>query len=212
MKNKKYHGPCKAKNPIDLCWRCKPNWAKNRKKLADCAQGFGQGTTGGKDGRFYVITDSSDNDIMNPKPGTLRHAVIQPEPLWIIFAHSMFIRLSEELLVSSNKTIDARGANVHICYGGQITLQFVQNVIIHGLHIHDIKAGKGGMIRDSIDHYGIRTHSDGDGLSLFGVTNVWIDHVSMRNCQDGMIDVIMESTAITISNCHFTHHNEVTIC
>ncbi|KAJ7956349.1 Pectate lyase [Quillaja saponaria] len=206
---RKYSGPCLATNPIDSCWRCDKNWEKNRKKLTKCVLGFGHKTTGGKKGKIYVVTNPSDGDLVNPKPGTLRYGVIQPQPLWIIFAHDMVIRLSEELLVTSNKTIDGRGANVHIANGGQITLQFVKNVIIHNLHIHDIKSGNGGLVRDSLNHYGYRTHSDGDGISIYGSTNVWIDHISMSHCQDGLIDAIMASTAITISNCHFTDHNEV---
>ncbi|XP_027336746.1 probable pectate lyase P59 [Abrus precatorius] len=207
----KYNGPCKVTNPIDGCWRCDPNWANNRKKLASCAIGFGHGTTGGKDGKFYVVTDPSDNDLVNPKRGTLRHAAIQEEPLWIIFARSMNIKLNGELLLTDNKTIDARGANVHISNGAQITLQFVKNIIIHGLHIHDIKKGGGGLIRDSVKHFGLRTVSDGDGISLFGATHVWLDHLSMTHCDDGLIDVIMGSTAITISNSHFTNHNDVIV-
>ncbi|XP_022137626.1 pectate lyase-like isoform X2 [Momordica charantia] len=202
-------GPCLATNPIDRCWRCDKHWAKNRKKLAECALGFGRGTTGGKDGRYYVVRDSSDNDLLNPKPGTLRYGVIQEKPLWIVFAHDMVIRLSEELIITDNKTIDGRGANVHIANGGQITLQFVKNIIISNLHIHDIKNGHGGLIRDSVSHYGLRTPSDGDGISMFGATKIWIDHVSMSNCQDGLIDAVMASTGITISNCHFTRHNDV---
>ncbi|KAI4336034.1 hypothetical protein L6164_014610 [Bauhinia variegata] len=139
----------------------------------------------------------------------LRHAVIQPVPVWITFARSMIIRLSEELLVTSDKTIDGRGANVHISGGAQITLQFVRNVIIHGMCVHDSKRGNGGMIRDTTSHYGYRTQSDGDGISLFGATNVWIDHISMWNCYDRLIDGVMASTAITVSNCHFTRHNDV---
>lgn len=88
---KKYTGPCMVTNPIDKCWRCDPNWADNRKKLADCAMGFGSKAIGGKDGEFYVVTDNSD-DYNDPKPGTLRHAVIQKEPLWIIFKRGMNIR------------------------------------------------------------------------------------------------------------------------
>ncbi|XP_021285533.1 probable pectate lyase P59 [Herrania umbratica] len=205
----RYRGPCLATNPIDRCWRCDPHWAENRKKLATCVLGFGRRTTGGKDGRFYVVTDPSDNDMINPKPGTLRHAVIQKEPLWIIFAHDMVIRLNEELIMTSNKTIDGRGANVHFFRGAQITLQYIQNVIIHGIHIRLSVEANGGMIRDSVDHFGFRTKSDGDGISIFGSHNIWIDHVSMSTCSDGLIDVIQASTAITISNCHFTHHNEV---
>lgn len=206
---RKNKGPCKATNPIDRCWRCRKHWAANRKRLASCVLGFGRKTTGGKHGKYYIVTDSSDNDLVNPKPGTLRHAVIQREPLWIIFARDMMIRLSEELIVTSHKTIDGRGANVHIAHGAGLTIQFVKNVIIHGLHIHDIHAGNGGMIRDSIDHLGLRTASDGDAITVFGSTNVWIDHISMSNCKDGLVDVVQGSTAITISNCHMTHHNEV---
>ncbi|KAF2536511.1 hypothetical protein F2Q68_00022743 [Brassica cretica] len=147
--------------------------------------------------------------MVNPIPGTLRHAVIQKEPLWIIFKNDMSIRLSQELLVNSDKTIDARGADVHIAHGAGITMQFVRNVIIHGLHIHHISESNGGMIRDSVDHFGMRTRADGDGLSIYGSSNIWIDHVSMSKCQDGLIDAIVGSTAITISNSHFTHHNDV---
>ncbi|XP_058193375.1 probable pectate lyase P59 [Rhododendron vialii] len=206
---KKYNGACLATNPIDRCWRCQPDWMENRKRLADCAKGFGHRAIGGKMGEFYTITDPSDNDMVNPKPGTLRHAVTQPQPLWIIFAYSMTIRLNQELIMASDKTIDARGVNVHIAGGAGITIQFVQNVIIHGLHIHDIVPGSGGLIRDSVGHIGLRTRSDGDGISIFGAANLWIDHVSMSNCADGLIDAIEGSTGITISNCHFTKHNEV---
>ncbi|XP_060204685.1 probable pectate lyase P59 isoform X2 [Lycium barbarum] len=205
----RYSGKCMATNPIDQCWRCDPNWARNRMKLTDCVLGFGRKTTGGKGGKIYVVKDNSDKDLVNPKPGTLRHAVIQPEPLWIIFAKNMVIRLSEELIMTSNKTIDARGRQVHIAHGGGLMLQFIHNVIISNLHIHDVKAGSGGLIRDSVKHYGYRSKSDGDGISIFGSTNVWVDHVSMSNCQDGLIDAVEASTAITISNCHFTKHNEV---
>ncbi|KAK5770998.1 hypothetical protein PVK06_047166 [Gossypium arboreum] len=136
-----------------------PNPEENRKRLADCAPGFARGTVGGKDGKFYMVTNPSD-DIANPKPETLRHA-------------------------------------------------FARNVIIHGLHIHHIKPANGGMIRDAENHIGLRTASDGDGISLFGATNIWLDHLSLYDCSDGLIDVIQGSTAITISNCHFTDHTDV---
>ncbi|XP_050220605.1 pectate lyase-like [Mercurialis annua] len=206
---RKYKGPCHTTNPIDRCWRCKKNWAANRKGLAKCALGFGRKTTGGKAGKIYIVTKNTDDDTVNPKPGTLRHAVIQKEPLWIVFARDMNIKLQKELIINNDKTIDGRGANVHIAYGAGIMIQYVKNVIIHGLHIHHITAASGGLIRDSPSHFGLRTNSDGDGISIFGSTNVWIDHVSMSRCQDGLIDAIQGSTGITISNSHFTHHNDV---
>ncbi|XP_074588001.1 pectate lyase-like isoform X2 [Curcuma longa] len=200
---------CWATNPIDRCWRCHSDWMNHRKKLAQCAKGFGHNAGGGVQGNFYVVTDASDNDLVNPRPGTLRYAVTRDEPLWIVFARDMVIRLRQELMINSFKTIDARGANVHIAYGAGLTVQFVRNVIIHNLHIHDIKTASGGNIRDSETHWGFRTASDGDGVSVFGSSHVWLDHLSMSNCADGLIDVIQGSTAVTISNCHFTRHNDV---
>ncbi|TYH09044.1 hypothetical protein ES288_A07G064300v1 [Gossypium darwinii] len=200
---------CATGNPIDDCWRCDPNWEKNRRRLADCAIGFGKNAIGGRDGKLYVVTDSNDDDPVNPKPGTLRHAVIQDEPLWIVFARDMTIQLKEELIMNSFKTIDGRGASVHIAGGPCITIQFVTNIIIHGLHIHDCKQGGNAMVRDSPWHYGWRTTSDGDGVSIFGGSHIWVDHNSLSNCKDGLIDAIYGSTAITISNNHMTHHDKV---
>ena len=181
----------------------------NRKKLANCVKGFGRKTTGGKKGPYYTVTDPSDNDLVDPKPGTLRYAVLRPGPLWIIFGKSMKIKLKGELTVTSDKTIDGRGAQVEIAGGAGITIQFANNVIIHNLKIHDIHPASGGMIRDTDNHVGIRGSDDGDGINVFASTNIWLDHLSMWNCNDGLIDIVKASTAITLSNNHFTRHDHV---
>ncbi|CAM0912698.1 unnamed protein product [Alopecurus aequalis] len=199
---------CTATNPIDRCWRCRENWAKHRKRLATCAMGFGHKATGGLAGKVYVVTDPSDDFLVVPRRGTLRYGVVQDRPLWIVFARDMVIRLTNELIVAGDKTIDGRGAQVHVT-GAQINIQAVRNVIIHGLHIHDSLPRSGGMIRDSKRHFGFRGGSDGDGVSVIASSDVWIDHVSMWNCSDGLIDVIDGSTAVTISNSHFTRHDHV---
>lgn len=200
---------CNTGNPIDDCWRCDPNWANNRQRLADCAIGFGKNAIGGKNGKIYVVTDPSDDNVVTPKPGTLRYAVIRKEPLWIIFARDMTIKLKEELIMNSYKTIDGRGATVHIAGGPCITAQYVSNIIIHGLHIHDCKQGGNAYVRDSPDHFGWRTISDGDGVSIFGGSHIWVDHNTLYNCHDGLVDAIHGSTAITISNNHFSRHDKV---
>ncbi|CAN1767230.1 Probable pectate lyase 15 [Linum perenne] len=191
---------CSTGNPIDDCWRCDPYWQTHRKRLANCAIGFGRNAIGGRDGRYYVVTDPNDDDPVNPRPGTLRHAVIQDRPLWIVFKRDMVITLKQELIMNSFKTIDGRGVNVHIAYGACLTIQFVTNVIIHGLHIHDCKPTGNAMVRSS---------PDGDAVSIFGSSHIWVDHNSLSNCADGLVDAVMGSTAITISNNFFTHHNEV---
>lgn len=185
---------CGTGNPIDDCWRCVPDWHHNRKRLADCGIGFGRNSIGGRDGGFYVVTDSSDDDLDNPRPGTLRYAVIQDRPLWIVFKHDMVIRLKKGLIMKSYKTIDGRGVNVHIAHGGCITIHFATNIIIHGLHIHDCKPTE---------------NADGDAISISGSSHIWVDHNSLSNCTDGLVDAVLGSTAITISNNYFTDHNEV---
>ncbi|XP_057491401.1 probable pectate lyase P59 [Actinidia eriantha] len=176
---RKYTGPYKATNPIDKCWRCRPNWHVNRKQLADCAIGFGRTTSRVKNGAFYAITDPSDDDAINPKTGTFRHPVTQKRPLWITFQRSRTIRLlKQELVMQSDKTIHGRRAKVHTAYDAGITIQFVRNIIIH--NIHDIKITNGGMVRDSEDNVGFRTPSHGDGINIFGSKNVWLDHRSLH--------------------------------
>ncbi|GKV07854.1 hypothetical protein SLEP1_g19564 [Rubroshorea leprosula] len=208
-RNLAYLSSCGTGNPIDDCWRCDPNWESNRQSLADCAIGFGKNANGGRNGRIYVVTDAGDDDPVNPKPGTLRYGVIQDEPLWIIFKRDMVVQLKQELVMNSHKTIDGRGASVHIGNGPCITVHDVTNIIIHNIHIHDCKPSGNADIRDSPEHAGWWTTSDGDGISIFSSKDIWVDHCSLSNCHDGLIDAIHGSTAITISNNFMTHHDKV---
>ncbi|MBA0721544.1 hypothetical protein Golax_009074, partial [Gossypium laxum] len=153
-------------------------------------------------GVFYVVTDPIGN-AADPKPGTLYHAIIETGPLWITFKGSMTIKLQQELIVTSYKTIDAREANMEIYNCAGITVQFVMNIIVHGLQIHHIIPTKGGKIKDGGIHRGL--------WGLFRATNIWLDHLFLHQCADGLIDVIQGSTTITISNYYFTEHNDVTI-
>lgn len=200
---------CGTGNPIADCWQCDPNWSQHRQKLADCAIGFGQGAAGGRNGDIYVVTDPGDDNPTNPTPGTIRYAAIQSDPLWITFANDMTITLSEELIVTNYKTFDGRGANVHIANGASFTLQGVSNVIIHGLHIHDIISTGPATVRSSLDHVGDRGKTDGDAVNIFGSTNIWVDQNYLSNCADGLVDVIEGSDSITISNNYFTQHDKV---
>ncbi|CAA6662586.1 unnamed protein product [Spirodela intermedia] len=121
----------------------------------------------------------------------------------------MKITLKQELIMNSFKTIDGRGANVHITGGGCITIQFVTNIIIHNIHIHHCVPSGEAMVRSSPTKAGWRGRSDGDGISIYGSRKIWVDHCSLSHCTDGLIDAIMGSTGITISNNYFSHHDEV---
>ncbi|CAK9872177.1 unnamed protein product [Sphagnum jensenii] len=200
---------CGTGNPIDDCWRCDPNWESNRQSLADCAIGFGQNAIGGRNGEIYVVTDDSDDAVTNPKYGTLRWGVIQTQPLWIIFARDMMITLKEELIMNSFKTLDGRGANVHIAGGACLTLQYISNVIVHGLHIHDCKSTGDTMVISTPTHVGYRGMADGDAVSIAGSHDLWVDHNFLANAADGLVDAIEGSTDITVSNNYFTNHDKV---
>jgi pectate lyase len=200
---------CGTGNPIDDCWRCDPNWSTNRQSLADCAIGFGRNAVGGKNGRIYVVTDNSDDDVVNPSSGTLRYGVIQDEPLWIIFKQDMMIQLKEELIMNSFKTLDGRGSNVHIAGGACLTVQYISNIIVHGIHIHDCKSTGPATVRSTPQHFGYRGTTDGDAISVYGSKDIWIDHNYFSNCADGLTDITEGSTAVTISNNYFTNHDKV---
>ncbi|MBA0721545.1 hypothetical protein Golax_009074, partial [Gossypium laxum] len=86
---------------------------------------------------------------------------------------SKIIKLEQELIVTSDKTIDVGGANVEICNGAGITVQFGKTVICHGFRIHHIILAMGGKIRDGENHLGLRSASDDDKVSIFRATNIW---------------------------------------
>ncbi|KAM3704057.1 hypothetical protein ACJW30_04G147800 [Castanea mollissima] len=182
---------CLTGNPIDDCWKCDSTWDKNQQKLADCVVGFGKNAVGGKDGKIYVVTDPSDNDV------------------WIIFERDMVIKLKVELIMNSYKTIDGRGANVHITGGGCITIQSITNIIIHGINIHECKPVGNTNVRSSLGHFGHRGISDGDAINIFDSKHIWVDHVTLSNCYDGLIDAVEGSSLITISSSLFTQHDKV---
>ncbi|CAM8934138.1 unnamed protein product [Rhodiola kirilowii] len=203
-----YNTTKKVLNPVDKCWRADSNWSANRKKLADCAVGFGKDATGGKFGAIYIVTNNQD-DAINPKPGSLRYGVIQDQPLWIIFANDMVFKLQNELMVNSYKTIDGRGVKVEISQGPCITITGVSHVIIHGISVHDCKPGKAGLVRNSPKHFGERLGCDGDAIKIMSSTHIWVDHCFVGRCSDGLIDVTHASTAVSLTNNYLTQHDKV---
>ena len=92
-----------------------------------------------------------------------------------------------------------------------MTIQYVTNIIIHRIHKHDCKPGGHAKVRSSLRQYGWRTILDGDGVSIFGGNHVWVDHCSLSNCEDWLIDAIMGPAAITLSNNYMTHDDKVMV-
>lgn len=120
----------------------------------------------------------------------------------------MVINLNYELLVNSFKTVDGRGAKVEITGKGCVILDSVTNVIIHNIHIHHCEPSGNAEVRRSTTWISPRGPSDGDGISVNASSKIWIDHCSLSYCADGLIDVTMGSTAVTISNSFFSNHDK----
>jgi pectate lyase len=201
---------CYSDNIIDKCWRGDSNWDQNRMKLADCAEGYGKSAMGGKGGDIYTVTSSDDNPV-NPTPGTLRYGATREKPLWIIFSKDMNIKLSLPLYVAGHKTFDGRGAEVRIGNGGPcMFVRKVSHVIVHGLHFHGCKTSSYGnvLMSESIGVVPVYAQ-DGDAITVRTSEHIWVDHNTLSNGTDGLVDVTLASTAVTISNNHFFDHDEV---
>lgn len=197
-------------NSIDTCWRKNPNWMKQRDELAKCSKGFagkmynniGKGLT------YYVVTDPSDDPI-NPKKGTLRYGVTMVSgKVWISFARDMDIKLARTLLIGSYTTIDGRGATINLSNAG-LMLYNVTDVIIHGLRIHGVVPQPASQLMEPGGKLTSLSQVDGDAIRLLSAKKVWIDHNTLSKCEDGLIDVTLGSTSITISNNWFRDHDKV---
>ncbi|XP_061375156.1 probable pectate lyase 16 [Gastrolobium bilobum] len=198
-------------NVIDQCWRLDPEWRKNRTQLATCSVGYAGKMTNniGKDLIYYEVTDPSDDPI-NPKPGTLRYGASRIHgKVWITFQRDMQIRLERPLLISSFTTIDGRGVDVHIANNACLMIYKASNIIIHGIRIHHCRPQAPGMVMDPNGKVIPLGQVDGDAIRLVTASKIWIDHNTLSDCQDGLLDVTRGSTDVTVSNNWFREQNKV---
>ncbi|TKY45977.1 putative pectate lyase 2 [Spatholobus suberectus] len=190
-------------NVIDRCWRPNPEWRRHRSQLATCSVGYVGKMTNN------IVTDPSDDPI-NPKPGTLRHgaSVIQGK-VWITFQRDMHIKLERPLLISSFTTIDGRGVNINIANNACLMIFKATNIIIHGIRVHHCKPQAPGMVMGTEGKVIPLGHVDGDAIRLITASKIWIDHNTLYDCQDGLLDVTRGSTNVTISNNWFRNQDKV---
>ncbi len=142
--------------------------------------GFGGKATGGAGGRQVVARSA----------GEFRAFVAAPEPLVVRVDGALFVGLA---MVNSNKTIV--GANPQAVLTGNLMVGGgVQNVIIRNLTFTNpmSKKGKGG----------------GDGITIRGGKNVWIDHCTFHDCGDGCVDITEGADLVTVSWCKFSYTNQ----
>ncbi|GLT50877.1 hypothetical protein SLA2020_243320 [Shorea laevis] len=153
--------------------------------LAGKAEGFGRFAVGGVYGPLYSVTSLNDDG-----PGSLREGCRRRGPLWIIFEVSGTIHLRSFCSVSSHKTIDGRGQRIKLT-GFGLRLKECENIIICNL---EFEGGRG----HDVDGIQIKPNS----------RNIWIDRCSLRDFDDGLIDITRQSTDITVSRCYFAQHDK----
>ncbi len=134
--------------------------------LLDHHIGFGQNVTGGKGGTVITLGSNDFNAFVAAVEGI--------GPRWVRFEPGNYrIFISRNVHLTSDLTIDGRGANVVFTNGNSVNAEFQavnqQNIIIHNV---------------TLDSMGIGDNAGG-GLNFFnGTHDVWIDHVTFHHLGD----------------------------
>lgn len=81
-------------------------------------------------------------------------------------------------------------------------------MIIHGLRIHHCRKPSPGPVISPTGRINLGD-VDGDAIAVIGSRKIWIDHNTLSECHDGLLDITRGSTAITISNNRFHNHDKV---
>jgi pectate lyase len=152
------------------------------------AIGFGRLASGGSDGCVYHVTT-----LAEAGSGSLREGAERAEPLWIVFDVSGDIALTSPIVMGSNKTVDGRGAAITVRNFGFILGAPTSNVVI-----------------EHLTFVGNMQGSNNDAIQIAdGAHTVWIDHCSLSNYGDGLVDITHAATDITVSWSVFSMHDAV---
>jgi len=153
------------------------------------AEGFGAYALGGRGGKVIFVDNLNDDG-----PGSLRAAVLDPEPRIVIFRVSGTIELASYLMVEQ-PYITIAG---HTAPGDGICLKNypmkisnTHDVIVRGIRVRPgIESGLGGDALDGIDvHYS---------------RNVVLDHCSASWSSDEILNTNKRSSDITVQWCIFS--------
>jgi pectate lyase len=137
------------------------------------------GVTGGAGAGTGIVTTASE----------FLAAVESPGPSNILVSGT--ITLPDYAMVQANKTILGMGTNAAIL--GAINLNSravsVTNIIIRNLHL----SNPNGV-------------GDGDAVVIqYGAHHIWIDHCTLSDAPDGLLDIVEASDYITVSWCKFVY-------
>ncbi|MBA0755503.1 hypothetical protein Gogos_020201 [Gossypium gossypioides] len=121
----------------------------------------------------------------------------------------MTITLQIPLLLSSFIAIDGRGVDVHITGAGCLLVYQATDIIIRGLLIQHCKAQSPSIVIGPNVKVIPLGQMDGDAIRLVTTRKVWIDHNTLYECQDDLLDVTRSSIDVTVSNNWFRNQDKV---
>ncbi|TVU18594.1 hypothetical protein EJB05_34701, partial [Eragrostis curvula] len=166
-------GSCVTGNPVDDCWRCDPNWADHRQHLADCAIGFGRGAIGGKNGKVYVVyrrRRRPDEPAAGHPPPRRRPGGAPVDHVRARHDHPAEAGPARGAVQDHRRPRRRRRRRRR---RRVLLVQGSSHVIIHGVTIRGCRSAR----------------SDGDGVTVRRSSDVWVDHCTLEDCADGLIDV-----------------------
>ena len=156
----------------------------------------GAGTTGGAGGTTVVITSGQQlADLLKPREKTS-----DPRLPVILYVSGTITFPTDEINIKRTSNVSVIGiGNGAVFSGTGIKMVESSNIIVRNITFSDCTAG------------------EGDGMSLEGCNNVWVDHCSFTDSpsidlngdnHDGELDVKKESYNVTISWNHMMNHRK----
>jgi pectinesterase len=160
-----------------------PTWS-------NAADGFAKGTTGGAGGTTVTVTTYAD---------LVKYATASAAYIIKVKGTLTSTTLGAEIKVTSNKTILGLGTTGRLSKGGFFLGAGVKNVIIRNLTIGDTAVASDDPDDKDFDY---------DGIQMDTASNVWIDHNTFANINDGYIDSRKDTTNVTVSWNKMGNHNK----
>ncbi len=143
-----------------------------------------RGTTGGAMGEVVRVTTREE----------LERYVGDSTPRVVIIANDMTGRgvddVRDEVQVGSNKTIIGAGKGVTLS-GICLNANGQHNIILRNITV---------------------TKGKPDAIAMRDTHHIWIDHCDLSSCDDGLLDLTVGSSYMTVSWTRFHDHDKTTLC